>query len=92
MASAGKLRSCFKALSVLSWSVLGGLASFTRDFVFTSANLLSAGRIGASRTGARGQAALSGDNLVVVVCLCPVVSLRGLETSLVGSVGCFVGV
>ena len=65
LCSVGKFGAYIESPSTLTWGVLGGLLSFTRDFVTTSS--LSAGKIDAPRTGVRGQAALSGDNLVAAM-------------------------
>jgi hypothetical protein len=51
---------------------------------------VSAGRIGAPRPGARGQAALSSDSLVGLVQRSPTVSLGGVGSSLVGCLPCVV--
>ena len=72
--------------------LLGGLLSHTRYYVSTSIRprLISADRIGALQTGARGQAAFSGDNMVDMVQLSLVVSQGGVVAHLASHLRTFV--
>ena len=66
-------------------------APYTRDIPFhCSRSSLFASRIGAPRSGARGQAALSSNDLVCSMQQYPVVLQGGTASLLFGSLGCFV--
>ena len=90
LASVGNFRSCLEALPTLARGVLVGPSIlYTCLCYHLSSSSSSAGRIGAPRTGARRQAAISGDDLVGVVRRSPMFSQGGLETPLASSFECF---